>query len=723
MIVTPFRGNYLVRPGPRELARLNSLNAMYGAGMAANPRDLPQAGKKPLLVPHFWTGDPIPDYSLEQRDQWFSSNGYVVWEGLSPFTGDPIALIATGFKKPTDNGKTGFMVQTWIIRTDMHPQEAVDSGGDNAVCANCVLAGGESVEAWKRPGSMGRGSRKRKKVKKVRGLKRTKRVCYVQVSFMGPGAVYKTYKAGGYPKLDFNEIADAFALGAPLRIGSYGEPTAVPEAVWREALKYQRAWTGYTHQWNDPRFQGFRDFCMASVDTVDESIYAQKVLGWSTYRLGGPEDPPMDGLEIVCPYEREAGLERRLQCDSCGHCTGRERVASQGGGTRTWPLGIVDPVHGSSPGAFAERVASRGGFFSPEGTWFPQGYFAADTTPRQELWMYRERRRNALRRRRAGYEENPGHHAPTPEEIRAKFLAMGAPMGEDTYMIAYSEYPTVRRLFAPQGHVLRMWIELWGMQAVIQRWERKGLVEAGRQMGGYTRVRLTEAGARELSDRMHLRGELAMDNPGHAHPHLRYPVPRDAIHDQLHDYRERAGLPGYAHVAWPNALSRTHERNQRRYAQVFFAHGPRQLGGRGAPRYEFAEQARWLPAPHRRGLIAHEVGHELAGPLGSEEEADQAVRHALGVKIGYDRRWPGKGLQRAGNPRPYPDPVEGHYFERAVFAWWGTDPSQRVRVQVLGPAWRGHLEYWNVIDPWEGDEITVNSTELFTASGVAWRVV
>jgi DNA-binding MarR family transcriptional regulator len=82
-------------------------------------------------------------------------------------------------------------------------------------------------------------------------------------------------------------------------------------------------------------------------------------------------------------------------------------------------------------------------------------------------------------------------------------------------------------------------------------------------------------------------------------------------------------------------LTQLHCKNSRRYAQVI----PNRL------QFEFALQTLWLPAAHRGGLIAHEIGHVLA-PEGSEDDADRAAHKVLGIKITYDKRWPGKGLQK-----------------------------------------------------------------------------
>ena len=52
--------------------------------------------------------------------------GLILWQGPSEFTGDPVALIATGFRRPSRNDKTGPMIQTWILRRDIHPIQAIN---------------------------------------------------------------------------------------------------------------------------------------------------------------------------------------------------------------------------------------------------------------------------------------------------------------------------------------------------------------------------------------------------------------------------------------------------------------------------------------------------------------------------------------------------------------------------------------------------------------------
>ena len=51
-------------------------------------------------------------------------NGRILFEGKSPINGKPIVIIATGFKEKSANPKTGFMLQTWVLSSQLKPNEA-----------------------------------------------------------------------------------------------------------------------------------------------------------------------------------------------------------------------------------------------------------------------------------------------------------------------------------------------------------------------------------------------------------------------------------------------------------------------------------------------------------------------------------------------------------------------------------------------------------------------
>jgi hypothetical protein len=215
------------------------------------------------------------------------SNGAILWSGPSLLDGAPIVVIAIGLASGSSNRKTGDMLQTYILRADMLPQAAINCGGDVSICGDCSHRGNRS-----------------------QGVGRT---CYVNIG-QGPTVVYKTYKRGGYPV-----ATDVAAVGANriVRLGTYGDPAAVPVAVWDALVSNATAHTGYTHQWK----QGttLRHLCMASADSSKEASVAH-VAGWRTFRVAMPNHIDRLPSEAICPASEEAG--RKLTCDTCRACSG-----------------------------------------------------------------------------------------------------------------------------------------------------------------------------------------------------------------------------------------------------------------------------------------------------------------------------------------------------------------------------------------------------------------
>ena len=209
--------------------------------------------------------------------------GFILYKGPSALTGEPIVCIAT---MATHNKKTGDMIQTWIIRSRIRPEKAAKDGKDAAVCGDCPL----------RPATEG--------------------LCYVNTG-QAPLAVYSAFKRGSYVKLDLRLKAhrQAFA-GRALRIGSYGEPTAIPIAVWDKLTPQVSGHTGYTHQW--AKFPEFRRLVMASVHSEFEADCAQ-TSGWRTFRTRNADQPVMPG-EVMCPASPEA--DNRRTCSTCLGCNG-----------------------------------------------------------------------------------------------------------------------------------------------------------------------------------------------------------------------------------------------------------------------------------------------------------------------------------------------------------------------------------------------------------------
>lgn len=210
------------------------------------------------------------------------AKGQIIYRGSSMLDGSPIIVIATDSSK---NRKTGDLIQTWILRDDINPIDAVQTGADASICGNCPHRGDGS----------GKG-----------------RSCYVSY-FQAPQQVYKTAKSGGYTESD---SVDMFA-DRVIRFGAYGDPAAVPFEVWERIAKVAKGFTGYTHQWEnaDPRFSGI---CMASCDSEDDKFRAN-AKGYRSFRVRGEQDPILPG-ELVCPASVEGG--KRLKCEDCLACGG-----------------------------------------------------------------------------------------------------------------------------------------------------------------------------------------------------------------------------------------------------------------------------------------------------------------------------------------------------------------------------------------------------------------
>lgn len=233
-------------------------------------------------------------------------NGTILWRGPSQIDGKPIIVIAIGLQpKGSKNSKTGSMLQTYILREDIKPTAAAANGNDVSICGNCKHRG------------VPKSKRRKTRTENAKGRKAsTGRTCYVNLG-QGPTVVYKSLKRGIYPV-----ATDIAAVGEKrvVRLGTYGDPAAVPAWVWRLLISRCVAHTGYTHQW-DSIGSDYADLCMASADTVAE-MEAAHAAGWRTFRvvLNANTVQRFPRLESVCPASAEAG--RKLTCIDCKACNG-----------------------------------------------------------------------------------------------------------------------------------------------------------------------------------------------------------------------------------------------------------------------------------------------------------------------------------------------------------------------------------------------------------------
>lgn len=214
----------------------------------------------------------------------------IIYRGASQIDGLPIVAIATYSDR---NTKTGKVLQTYIIRSDLSPLDASKSGQDFSICGDCKFRG----EANSDP------DRKQAKNRK----------CYVNLG-QGPTIVYKSFIRGVYPTA--NDHASRVELGENrvVRLGTYGDPAAVPSYVWDQLLSECESHLAYSHQ------SGFRpDITMQSADTL-----AQAQAHWAkrarTFRVIDSLADIDKANEILCPASKEAG--RRVQCVKCQLCSG-----------------------------------------------------------------------------------------------------------------------------------------------------------------------------------------------------------------------------------------------------------------------------------------------------------------------------------------------------------------------------------------------------------------
>ncbi len=224
-----------------------------------------------------------------------ASNGAVVWRGPSTLDQQPIVVIATSLRRRAAyvNGKTGDCVQTWIIREDISPFDALRSRDDASVCGDCALRP-------QGPPGPSHG-----------------RACYVHSGMVDN--IFKAHSNGKYAPLKPGLMA-----GRIVRLGSYGDPAAVPIHVWRALLTDAAGWVGYTHAWRycTPEL---RQFCMASVDTPLERK-AAIAAGWRTFRTRFNGEPLLAN-EIACPAAAEAG--KKTTCEECVLCDGVQYTPDQ----------------------------------------------------------------------------------------------------------------------------------------------------------------------------------------------------------------------------------------------------------------------------------------------------------------------------------------------------------------------------------------------------------
>lgn len=241
----------------------------------------------------------------------------VIYHGPSMLDGEPIVVIATTSGR---NRKTGKVVQTYILRADMDPRDANKSGADYSICGDCPHRGTPTTS-------------KRRKLAKGRS-------CYVNIA-QGVLIVWKSWKRGTvYPPIQGHQPIKALGAGKVVRLGTYGDPSAVPSWVWDSLIEDAVTHVGYTHQLGHPTADVRPDMCMISADSPAQAAAAH-ALGYRTFRVANSY-ADMASNEIACPSRRG------VQCTDCRLCSGTTKQAKS----------IVIQVHGPGSTNFAEAEAA-----------------------------------------------------------------------------------------------------------------------------------------------------------------------------------------------------------------------------------------------------------------------------------------------------------------------------------------------------------------------------
>lgn len=258
-----------------------------------------------------------------------SFNGYTLWEGYNQHDAAPLALLASGFVNPSENPKTGPMIQVSLMRSDISPHAAVNSGRDESVCNSCEL----------RPYLVREFSKKF-------GIKSGSKPpqCYVKTE-RSINQSWKLFKAGRYPLSLCNETLLA---GKVVRFGAYGNMSNVPENDLAPCFEVTKSHTCYEHNWGASHSQWLRRWAMASVSTLEGKIHAND-LGWRTFRvIRGEGELASD--EVICPAGRITSSGRKVTCYDCGLCGGLSTPAKN--------IAIID--HGpTSPDRVIKQQAGR----------------------------------------------------------------------------------------------------------------------------------------------------------------------------------------------------------------------------------------------------------------------------------------------------------------------------------------------------------------------------
>ena len=213
--------------------------------------------------------------------------------------GTPFYMVLTNLITSSSNEKTGDMIQSYFLRKD----EFISSTGDvRERTSNLFGFGCDTCPA--------------------------KRHCYVsnttQTKDKGLGSVRRTlFKLLRGEKTSYQFVSFSHAVervreaGKKIRLGTYGDPTALQVDQIQKLVSAASGHTGYTHYWRRKENRDYSRFLMASCETSSQQARAEKY-GFRAF-LALPENTEIPENTVICPNYTQG-----ISCLACGLCDGKK---------------------------------------------------------------------------------------------------------------------------------------------------------------------------------------------------------------------------------------------------------------------------------------------------------------------------------------------------------------------------------------------------------------
>ena len=221
--------------------------------------------------------------------------GTIIYQGQSLIDNKDIVVV---FLPKRKNKKTGNMCQVYILVLDIDPRLASKTGADYSICGDCKHRGTPTNDPNRK-----------------QAINRT---CYVKL-YQGVLATYRAFKKGNYSVINNHNDIQSLGENQVIRLGTYGDPSAVPSYIWDSLLSKAKKHTGYTHQSKIASADVRADQCMMSADSYEESKQFWSK-GFRTFRVLQKNEELDAKHEVLCPASKEAG--KRTTCENCVLCSG-----------------------------------------------------------------------------------------------------------------------------------------------------------------------------------------------------------------------------------------------------------------------------------------------------------------------------------------------------------------------------------------------------------------